>query len=99
MIEVGQARLRLAEWTSNGNLLIRSNEQQGVKQAKGAAQVAPFDFVETTRVIPPAASGWLTADRSGRWRRSDRSSRSCPSLRPRSEEHTSELQSLRHLVC
>src|ERR1035441_10749759 len=42
-----------------------------------------------SRAVPPGAKSYrVTMDRAGRWH-----------VAFRSEEHTSELQSLRHLVC
>src|SRR5262245_62832751 len=61
-----------------------------------AAAALPDDLtkvVAATEVAADGRSGWhLNLGTTPRWR-----SRSAH--RPRSEEHTSELQSLRHLVC
>src|SRR5258705_4899404 len=51
-----------------------------------------FPYTTLFRSHLPSRRPWTTTTRPrSRWRRSARSSRS--------EEHTSELQSLRHLVC
>src|SRR5947199_7485074 len=58
-----------------------------------------FPYTTLFRSSPQRSPACPLQSCSSSCRRSSRSVRSAGSPAPRSEEHTSELQSLRHLVC
>src|SRR2546429_3079708 len=65
------------------------------------SRLSARDCAQTT--FPDSASGTGRRERCPRWDHVTREARALPtdsgSLQPRSEEHTSELQSRLHLVC
>src|ERR1039458_10653610 len=82
-----------------GLIVAASNEGAGVASVVGDDGAAGAGVVCASSIGQARAMDM--AARSRDWRRRCRSSNGgiFRSLMPRSEEHTSELQSLRHLVC
>src|SRR5690625_6144991 len=63
------------------------------------AKMSAFEEPTTRTVAVEQLSSWSACRMSNRSTALWKSSPSSPSTRPRSEEHTSELQSRGHLVC